>query len=330
MISRRNLVLGTGMAAFLSALPSLAQQGKVPRIGILSARSRSTPENPDPLFDAFMRGMRELGYVEGKNVTIEWRFADGKYERLPALAVELVGLRPDVIVSHTTPGTRDLQRVTQTIPIVVTSVSDPIASGFTSSFARPDKNVTGLSIATVDLSPKQVELMKIMLPSISKVGVLVDPAISFHAAVLKSVQTSAKKVGLQAVPVSAGNLQEIERAFETMAREGVTAAIVPANSLYTQLRRQIADYALRKRIATLVLDQTNVQAGALMAYGANTADSYRRAATYVDKILKGARPGDLPIEQPTEFHLIINLKTAKALKLRVPQELLDRASELIE
>ncbi len=274
--------------------------------------------------------MRELGYVEGKNLVIEWRFAEGKYERLPALAAELVQLKVDVIVSHTTPGTQALQRATRTIPIVTTSISDPIASGFTTSLARPDKNVTGLSIMTVDLGPKQLELLKAMLPALSRVAVVMDPALSFHATVLKSVRAAAQAMGIQVVPVQAGSPQEIERAFEKMAREGVNAAIVPASSLYLQQRRQIAELEVRHRVPTMQVNRDMVEIGCLMAYGTNIADSYRRAASYVDKIFKGAKPGDLPIEQPTQFELVINLKTAKALGITIPQSILLRADRVIQ
>ena len=331
MITRRKVLLGFGLGTFSLAFGSLAQQPKVARIGILSARSRSTPANPDPYFGSFVQGMRELGYVEGKNLVIEWRYADGNYERLPALAVELVSLKVDVIVSHTTPGTQALQQAKGTIPIVTTSVSDPIASGFATSLARPDRNITGLSIMTVDLSAKQLELVKIMLPTLSRIAVLINPGISFHATVLKNVQSAAQTFGMQVVPAQARTLQEIEPAFEMMVRERVNAVIVPADSFFTQERRQIADVAIRHRIATMSVDPfLNVTAGGLMGYGANVAEFYRRAAIFVDKILKGAKPADLPIEQPTTFHLAINRRTAKALGITIPRELLVRADEVIE
>ena len=329
MVTRRKLLIGLCLVTLSSAFATRAQQPKVSRIGILSARSRSTPANPEPYFGAFVQGMRELGYVEGKNLAIEWRYADGKHERLPGLAAELVRMKVEVIVSHATPGTEALQRATNTIPIVMTSFSDPVGGGFAKSLARPGGNITGLSIMTVDLSTKQLELLKIMLPALSRVALVMDPGMSFHPAVLRSVQAAAQTMGIQVVPVQTGNPQEIERVFEKMAREGVNAAILAASSLYTQQRRQIAELEVKHRVPTINPARENVEAGSLMSYGTNIADSYRRAATYVDKILKGARPGDLPIEQPTTFHLAINAKTAKVLGLRIPPELRLRADEVI-
>jgi putative ABC transport system substrate-binding protein len=330
MITRREILIGAGLGSFSAAFPSFAQQAKVARVGFLAARPRSSPSNPDPFFDAFVRGMRELGYIEGKNLVTEWRSAEGIYERLPALAAELVQLKPEVIVSHTTPGAQALLRLTRSIPIVVTSVSDPIGGGLTASLARPDKNVTGMSIITVDLSAKQLELLKIMLPTLSRISVLIDPAISFHATVLKSVRSAGQKIGMQVVSLQGGNPQEIERAFERMSRETINAAMIPSDSLYVQQRRQIAELAIRYRIATIYVDRVAVEAGVLLSYGTSTAESYRRAATYVDKILKGAKPGDLPFEQPSTFELTINRRTAKAIGISVPKELLDRADEVID
>ncbi len=330
MLTRRELLVGFGLSTLSSSFPILAQQAKVARIGILSARSRSTSSNPDPFFDAFVHGMRELGYVEGKNLTVEWRYADGKHERLPALAAELVQLKPDVIVTHATPAVHALKRTTNTIPIVMTSVNDPVGSGFVANLARPGGNITGLTLLTIDLNPKQLELLQIMVPALSRVALVMNPGTSSHPAILKSVQAAAQARGVQVVPVHAGNPDEIERGFDKMKQDGVNAAIFATDSLWALQRRQIAQLAVKYRLPTVNVDRLFVEAGGLLSYGTNIADSYRRAATYVDKILKGAKPGDLAIEQPTKFHLAINGKTAKALGLEIPQEMRLRADEIIE
>ena len=329
MIARRKLLVGLGLSILSPAFPLLAQQPKVRRIGFLAVRSRSTPSNPEPYYDAFVQGMRELGYVEGKNVVIEWRFADGKYERLPGLAAELVQMKVEVIVTQG-PGTQASQRATSTIPIVFAPVNDPVGSGVVASLARPGGNVTGLSLMAVDLSPKQLELLKIMRPRLSSVAVLLNFGNAGHPAILKSVQSAARQVGIKALPVDARAPEEIERGFATMTRERIEAVIVAGDAFFVGQRRRIAELALKHRMPSMFLTREDVQAGGLMSYGPNLAEFYRRGATYVDKILKGAKPGDLPIEQPTQIHLAINLKTAKMLGLVVSNELLSRADEVIE
>ena len=331
MITRRKLLMAFGASALASPLASLAQQqGKVWRIGFLGARSRSTLSNPDVYYDAFTQGMRELGYVEGKNLVIEWRFADGKYERLPGLASELVQMKVEVIVTHSTPATQALQRATKTIPIVTAAVIDPVGSGFAVSLARPGGNITGLSVITVDVSPKHIELLKIMMPTLSRVAVLVNPGNPVHAAVLKSIQAAAQQVGIKILPVNARSPEEIERGFAMMKREHAEAVIIVADAFFFGQGRQIAELALKNRMPSIFQDREHVEAGGLMSYGQNVTDFFRRAATYVDKILKGAKASNLPIEQPTRFYLVINRKTANALGLTISQELLLRADEVIE
>ena len=329
MITRRKLLAGLGFGALAPAFPSLAQQPKVRRIGFLALRSRSTAPNPDPYYDAFVKGMRELGYVEGKNLVTEWRFADGKYGRLPALATELVQMKVEVVVTQG-PGTQALQRVTSTIPIVFVVITDAVGSGVVANLARPGGNATGLSLMAVDLSPKHLELLKTMIPRLSSVAVLVNFGNAGHPAILKSVQAAAQQVGIEVLPVNARAPEEIERGFATMTRERAEAVIVAGDAFFVGQRRQIAGLALKNRMPSMFLDRGDVQAGGLMSYGQNLTDFYRRGATYVDKILKGAKPGELPIEQPTKIHLAINRKTAKAFGLKIPQELLLRADEVIE
>ena len=330
MVTRRKLVLALGAGA-LAPLAGFAQDpGKVRRIGFLASRSRSTLSNPDVYYDAFMQGMRELGYVEGKNLIIEWRFADGKYERLPGFAVELVQMKVDIIVTHGVPGTQAAQRATHTIPIVTAATTDPVGSGFAVSLARPRGNITGLSNMFLDHSSKHIELLKTMMPRLSRVTVLVNPGNSVHPAILKSIQAAAQQLGIKVRPVDARTPEEIERGFATMTRERAEAVIVAQDPLLLQQRQQIAELALKTRMLSMFSFREEVQAGGLMSYGLSLTDSYRRAATYVDKILKGAKAGELPFEQPNKLQLTINAKTAKALGIKVPQELLIRADEVIE
>jgi len=329
-MNRRDTVLAL-LALGAAPLTSLAQQqGKVRRIGYLAARSRSTPSNPDPYYDTFVRGMRELGYVEGKNLLIEWRFADGKYERLPGLAAELVRLKLEVIVTHAPPPTEAVRRATSTIPIVCSNLGDPVALGFAASLARPGGNITGLSAIQDDVSPKYLELLKSLIPALSRAAVLTNPGNPSHPILVKRVQTAAQKLGVSVLPVDARNPEEIERGFAAMKRERADAVIILGDTFFIGQRRQITDLATRNRLPAMYSFREDVEAGGLMSYGQNIGDFYRRAATYVDNILKGAKPGELPIEQPTALHLAVNRKTAKTFGLTIPQELLLRADEVVE
>ncbi len=281
-------------------------------------------------YNPFLEGMRELGYIEGKNLLIEWRFADGKSERLSGFAKELVNLNLDVIVAAGTAATSAAQKVTTTIPIVMTNASNPVGSGFVKSLAHPGGNITGLSSITGDLSPKHMEMLLSMVPKLSHVAVMVNPGNSSHKVTLKNVQAAAQRTGIKIVPVEAQTPQEIENAFTVMAREHTGAVIAVSDSFFIQQRRQIAELAAKHRLPSISARREYAEAGFLMSYGQNSADNYRRAATYVDKIFKGAKPGDLPVEQPTKFELFINRKTAKALGLTIPQSLLISADKVIE
>jgi putative ABC transport system substrate-binding protein len=331
MISRRRalVAIGAGVPALLPSF-SLAQQPGVRRIGFLAIRSRSTPSNPDAYYDAFVQGMRELGYVEGKNLTIEWRFAEGKYERLPGLAADLVRARVEVIVSHGTEGTRAAQRASSSIPVVTAAVGDPVAGGFAASLARPGGNVTGLSTIVADLAQKHVELLKTTMPALSRVAVLMNFGNAFHSANLKVAQAAAEKIGITILPVGARTPEEIERGFATMKREGAEAVIVASDPVYTGQRKQFAALATMNRLPSMFPYREYVEAGGLMSYGPDVGDFFRHAATFVDKILKGAKPADLPFEQPTRYYLVINRKTARAIGLAITLTLLTRADELIE
>lgn len=331
MTTRRKMLFALGAGALSVTDPSLAQvPAKVRRIGFLAERSRSTPSHPDVYYDAFVQGMRELGYVEGTNLVVEWRFADGESERLPGLAAELVQIKVEVIVSHGTPGTRALQRATRTVPIVFAAAGDPVASGFAVSLAQPGGNITGLSLMAPDLSPKQLELLKTMVPTLSRVAVLVNAGNPGNAASLESLQGAARQIGIAALPVNARTAQDIERGFTIMTRERADAGLSLADPFFTGQRRQIVELANKHRLPMMYAQREYVEAGGMMSYGPNFADLYRRAATYVDKILKGVRPDELPFEQPTRFHLAINRKTATALGHKIPQELMLRADEVIE
>ena len=333
MVSRRQMLIGLGAGVIGSPFASFAQAQPAPgvrRIGFLAARSRSTPSNPDVFYDAFVQGMRDLGYVERKNLVIEWRFADGKYEPLAGLAAELVRMRVEIIVTHGNATIQAAQRATSTIPIVTAASNDLVGSGFVASLARPGGNITGLSNISAELSPKHLELLKSMMPKLSRVAILLNPGNSANPAILKSVETGAPQVGIKTLLVNARTVEDLDRGFTTMTREGAQAVIVAADAFFLGQGRQIADLTLKSRMPAITNWQQHTAAGVLMSYGQNPADYYRRAAIYVDKILRGAKPGELPIEQPTEFHLAINRKTAKALGLTIPQELLLRANEVIE
>lgn len=274
--------------------------------------------------------MRELGYAEGHNLVIEWRFADGNYERLSGLATDLVQLKPELIMTHSTPATEALRRATSTIPIVATGVGDPVRSGLVTSLARPEGNITGLSIITTDVSAKYVELLQILIPKLSRAAFLMNPGTSLHAAILKGVQAASHQVGVEVLPVDARTPEDIERGFSIMREERVGAVIVAPDAFFVARRRQILELIFKDRLPSMFSYREDVEAGGLMSYGQNIVDLYRHAAVYVDKILKGAKPGELPFAQPTKIHLAINHKMAKVLGLTIPQSLLLRADEVIQ
>lgn len=330
MINRRKIIVAVGVCAVVSPLHSFAQQqGKVWRVGVLSTRNRPASLDADA-FGAFQREMRELGYVEGKNLVTEFRWANEKYDRLPALAAELVQLKVDVIVAAGDQDISAAQKATSTIPIVMATVPDPIASGFVKSLAHPGGNITGLSSVGIDISPKLLEMLQRMVPKLSRVAVLVNPANLSHGTVLKSIQAAAQGTGAKILPVEVRSAREIENAFSEMAQKKVEAVLVARDVIFVGQGRQIAELATKHRLPSISGYRNYVEAGGLMSYGPNSAGSFRRAATYVDKIFKGAKPADLPVEQPTTIELIINRKTAKALGLTIPQSLLISADKVIE
>ena len=327
-MNRRDTVFA--LLAFSAApLASDAQQqGKIWRVGFLTQRRRPDSIDAD-LLGAFPRGMRELGYVEGKNLVIEWRFDDNS-DHLPDLAAELVALKMDVIVSGSSQAISALQKATTTIPIVMTTSGDPIGSGFVKNLARPGGNITGLSNLSSDIGAKQLELLLGVVPKLSRVAVLVNPVNPALSTFLKNVQSSAQGRSVKVLPVEARTEQEIENAFPVMIEAKAEAIIVATDALLIQHYRKIAELAVKNRLASSSTIREYVDAGGLMSYGPNLAEQLRHAASYVDKIFKGAKPGDLPVEQITTVEFFINGRTAKALGLTIPQSLLLRADRVIE
>jgi len=327
-MNRRNTLFALLVLGLAPLVSHAQQQDKVWRVGFLTQRRR--PDSIDSDFiGAFPRGMRELGYVEGKNLVIEWRF-DDRSERLPDLAAELVRLKLDVIVSGSSQAISALQKATTTIPIVMATSGDPIGSGFVKSLARPGGNITGFSNLTSDIGTKQLELLLGMVPKLSRVAVLVNPVNPALGTFLKNVQSAAQGGSVKVLPVEARTAQEIENAFPVMAQAKAEAVIVATDALFIQHYRKIAELAATNRLPSSSTIREYAEAGGLMSYGPNLAEQFRLAATYVDKIFKGAKPGDLPVEQITTFELVINGRTAKTLGLTIPQSLRLRADRVVE
>jgi putative ABC transport system substrate-binding protein len=311
-------------------MTSSAQQPKrVWRIGFLVAASRQFYLDSGRL-DALQTGLHELGYVEGKNLVIEARYADGQYDRLPGYASELVGLKVDLIVAAPSPAIRAAKQATTTIPIVFPSTGDPVGSGFVASLAHPGGNLTGMSNSNLDVSAKTLELLRAVAPGMSRVAVLANPGSSTELAMLKSIGAAAQTVGVQIVRIEARNLEEIETAFSAMTRDRIDALVIASDALIGMQQPQIADLAVKHRLPSISQGAGYARNGGLMGYGVNTLDLYRAAAVYIDKIFKGAKPADLPVQQPTKLDLVLNLKTAKAIGLTIPQSLLLRADEVIQ
>ena len=318
------------MGLLVLAGPAYAQpHGKSWRIGFLWGGSQAASVETGSA-QAFLQGMRDYGYAKGRDYVIEQRFANGKYDVLPGLAGELVSLKVDVIVTAGAAATRAVQKATGTLPVVFAVVNDPLITGFAQSLARPGGNLTGLSRSTVDISPKHVELLKTLVPKLSLLAVLVNPGNPAHPAVFKAVQGAAQTLGVKVLQVEARTPEQIERGFAAVRRAGAQGLIVGLDQFFIDNAHGIAKLALRARLPTIYSVSDDVRAGGLMSYGPPWAEFYRHSATYVVKILKGARPGDLPIEQPTRYALAINRKTAKTLKLAIPRSVLLRADEVIE
>jgi putative ABC transport system substrate-binding protein len=304
------------------------QPTKVYQIGRLSPGS---PTEPDPHLEVFRQGLRELGYVEGQSLIIEYRYAEGGDDRLADLAAELVRLQVDVIVTWGSVAIRAAQHATRTIPIVMAGTNDPVAQGLVASLARPGGNTTGFSNLTMELPGKRLELLKEAVPHIARIAVLVNPDILLAKSLLNNLTVAARELRLHLQVVELRRAEELDAAFAAMPQEGADALIVGSDPVRMySLRGRIADLAAKSRLPAMYDWREYVAAGGLMSYGPSLPDIHRRTATYVDKILKGAKPADLPVEQPVKFDLVINLKTAKALGLTIPPTLLFQADEVIK
>jgi len=318
------------LATVLLATVSIAQAQqpkKIPRIGYLTLGS-SSPRSANE--EAFRDGLHQLGYIEDQNVHVEYRYAAGEVGRLPELAAELVSLNLNVIVAANTQSIDATRRATKTIPIVFPLTFDPVASGFVASLARPGGNLTGLTTLNQEVAGKRVELLKEVMPRISRVAVLRDPTNSGSLFALKETEAAANQLGIRLHILEVRSADELVGAIQAATRERAGSLIVIPDNLFVRRKGQIVDLVMKSRLPTMFGESESVEAGGLMYYGANLPDLFRRAATYVDKILKGAKPADLPVEQPTKFEFVINLKTAKQIGVTIPQTVLFRADKVIK
>jgi ABC-type uncharacterized transport system substrate-binding protein len=332
VMDRRAFIAAVTGGLLAAPLAGEAQQaGTVFRIGVLGAFPPTTDPEGARLWQGFLQGLRDLGYVESQNVVIVGRYSEGRNERLPALAADLVRLKVDVILAGAgTPGASAAQRATSTIPIVMTIPGDPVGGGLVASLARPGRNVTGLSTVAPDLVAKQMQLLKEVVPTMSRVAVLSNPTNPSHATSLKEAEVAARSLRVQLQSLRARAAGELDSVFVAAAKESANALIVIGDGIFFGQRARIAELTAKSHLPSIFMEREHASAGGLMAYGPDFRDNMRRAAIYVDKILKGAKPADLPVEQPTKFDLVINLKTAKALGLTIPPSLLQRADQVIE
>ena len=319
------LTLSAGL--FALSLPAQAQQpAKVPRIAFLLGSSPGA----DPRVEAFRQGLRELGYIEGKNIVIEWRYAEGNEDRLPNLAAELVRLNVEIIVTDGTNVTRAAKNATKTIPIVMASDADPIGNGFIASLARPGGNITGLINLLTGLSGKRLEVLKETIPGISRAGVIWNPENPSSVSAFKETQDAAQALAMQLQSLEVRGPDDFEGAFQAATKRQARALSVVSDSLMFNNRKRLLDLAAKHKLPTMHTQSLWVEAGALMSYGTSFPDLWRRAASYVDKILKGAKPADLPVEQPMKFELVINLKAAKQIGLTIPPTVVYQADKVIK
>jgi putative tryptophan/tyrosine transport system substrate-binding protein len=327
-MDKRVISLALGAMLLALCIPAHAQQpAKVPRIGVLWLYS---PTIASPFAEAFRQGLRGLGYVEGQNIALEERWAEGRFDRLPSLAAELVRLNVDIIVTTSTPGAQAGQQATKSIPIVLTLVSDPVESGLVGSLARPGGNVTGLSLMHPDLTGKRLELLKEVIPKLSRLAVLSNSANPIIPPLLRETEAAARALGIQLQVVEVRGPTEFDGAFSAMTRDRAGALVVLPDGIFQNERRRIAALAVKSRLPAMYAWREAVEDGGLMSYGASVPDIFRRAATYVDKILKGAKPAELPVEQPIKFEFVINLKAAKQIGLTIPPNVLARADKVIK
>jgi putative ABC transport system substrate-binding protein len=329
MNNRRKLVIALGGGALTAPFGSFAQQArKIWRLGYLDFGSRQSMVNGGRLA-ALIEGLRERGYAEGTNCVIEARYADGDTDRLDGLAADLVRQNVDVIITFGTTATYAVKRATVTIPVILTAASDPVRDGFAVSLARPGGNMTGMSNGAADTVQKLVELLADAVPKLKRIAVIANSTSATHPQLIKNVESAARLIGKQVLAVPVQTPDEIERCFATMNRERIDAVIIFADPFLFQQRVQLARLALTRRLPSIYPQQQYAEAGGLMSYGSDVNDRFRRAGIFVDKILKGAKPGDIPFELPTRYYLVINRKTANALGVKITGELLTRADKVI-
>ena len=321
------LLIGGMAAGWPLAARAQLPASSVPRVGYLFS---FTPAEGRHLWESCRQGLRELGYVEGQNIVLEPRWADGRYERLPELAAELVRLKVDIIVSAATPASRAAKAATSTIPIVIVGIGEPVKAGLVADLARPGGNMTGLSLLTAELSGKRLQLLAELVGNVPRVAVLMNPDNPTYTVFLEETRDAAQVSGIQIQPLEARNPSEIEHVFDAAMKERAAAMIVFDDPAIWSYRKQIVALAAKRQLPAMYGYRDFADDGGLISYGPDRIDHYRRTAIYVDKILKGAKPGELSIEQPTKFQLVINLKTAKALGLTIPSSLIARADEVIE
>lgn len=328
MRRREFIALMVGTLAWPTGVSAQQQTRTVHRIGYLSLGAATSGVVPSPLLAAFRKSLRDRGWIEGQNIIIEYRYAEGQYERLPALAEELVRLKVELIVASPTPPALAAKNATETIPIVGIAVENPIQHGLVASLARPASNVTGLSVGVgPEILGKDLELLRELVPEVRHVAVLSNPVRPNHAPMMR---IAAASLGLELLFLDARGPDEFDGAFAEMIKERVGALFVFGDPMFSVHRARLADLAVQNRLPSMHTNRLHVEAGGLMCYGPSFPDLWRRAATYVDKILKGTKPSDLPVEQPSKFELVINVKTAKALGLAIPPSLLARTDEVIE
>ena len=326
-MERRIFLAGTGAVLLTRPLPAEAQQpGRVYRIGFLWDSPAVWPH----ALEGFRQGLRDLGWVEGQNLVIEYRWAEGRFDQLASLAEDLVRLKVDVIVAPTSIYTGAAKRATSTIPIVFASHADPIGSGHVTNLARPGANITGFTIIMSETMAKSLELLKAAVPGLARVAVLWDPATPSHGPGVKAVEAASHALGLQLQALAVRSATEFDNTFAAISKQRGGGVLVLSTPLFMGGAKRLGELALTYKLPTMFGAREHAEAGGLLSYGPDRADLYRRAATYVDKILKGAKPGDLPVQQATKFELVINLKTAKALGLTIPPSLLGRADEVIQ
>ena len=329
MNNRRRLLIALGAGALAAPVASFAQQqpARFARIGFLGNSTAALEAN---LVGPFREGLRDLGYAEGRNVLIEYRWAEGKYERFPALIAELIAMKVDVMVTAGTPGSLAVKKAATSVPLVMVAVGDPVGVGLVASLARPGGNITGLSSIAPELEGKRLELLREVNPELSRVAIFWNPLNAFHTIAMKQVRAAAQAMRISMLPLAVGKAEELEGAFAAIVKERPDALFILADRIFLHSRARLIDFAAKNRLPSVNAYRELVEAGGLMSFGPSYMDMHRRAAYFVDKILKGAKPADLPVEQPATFDLVINLNAAKALGLTIPQSVLFRATEVIQ